>query len=146
MSKLFAVIISLSFLIFAVSCKSQKENAQAAIDELIKTNASFFQKEDVDGYIATLDPESPEIADTKVMMAELFKNYDLKLDIESVKILKIAEENADVEVVQVTKKLAGGDFRDNRVKIMHHIKKVNGAWKISASTTIRIEYFDQPTE
>lgn len=143
MSKLFVVIISVSFLIFAVSCKSQKENAQAAIDELIKNNAALFQKEDLEGYIATLDPESPEIADTKVMMAELFSKYDLKINIESIRVLKVNEDKADVEVEQVTEKVTGGDFRNNRVKIVHHLKKIGGAWKISGSDTIRIEYFDQ---
>lgn len=146
MSRLFVIAISMSVLIFSVSCKSQKENAQAAIDELIKTNAALFQKEDLDGYIATLDPTSPELENTKAMMMNMFSGYDLKLDIESVKILKIAEEKADVEVVQTTKKVTGGDFRDNRVKIVHHLKKIDGAWKISGSTTIKIDYFDAPAE
>lgn len=146
MSKMFVIIISMLVIVSAVSCTSSKEKEKAAIDELIKTNAAFFQKEDLDGYIATLDPSSPEIENTKTMMVELFKNYDLKLDIENVKILKLGEKNADVEVVQVTKKVTGGDFRDNRTKIVHHLKKINDAWKISGSTTIRIDYLDEPVE
>lgn len=143
MSKLFVVIISVSFLVFAVSCKSAKEKEKGAIDELMKTNADLFEKENLDGYIATLDPESPQIEDTKAMMGELFKKYDLKIKIESVRILKVSEEKADVEVVQVTEKVTGGDFRNNRVNIVHHLKKINDAWKISGSDTIKIDYFDQ---
>lgn len=146
MFRLSVTIFLVVFMFFAVSCQSSKEKEKSAIEELIKTNAASFEKEQLDAYIATLDSKSPEIENTKAMMIELFKNYDLKLDIESVKILKIAEGEADVEVVQVTRKLTGGDFRDNRIKIIHHLKKTDGKWKITNSTTVRIDYFDQPEE
>lgn len=80
------------------------------------------------------------------MMVELFRDYDLKLDIESVRILKISENKADVEVQQVTSKVSGEEFRDNRTKIVHQLKKVDGAWKISGSKPIKIDYFDEPQE
>lgn len=143
MSRFFILVVSAVAVFSAFSCASSKEKEKAAIEELVKNNAALFVKEDLVGYIATLDPESPEIADTKAMMAELFSKYDLKINIESVRVLKVNEDKADVEVDQVTEKVTGGDFRNNRVKIVHHLKKINGAWKIYGSDTIRIEYFDQ---
>ncbi len=143
MSRLFTIIISVLFLVFSASCQSTKEKEKGAIEALIKTNAESFEKENLDGYIATLDPESPELENTRAMMGELFKKYDLKIKIENVRILKVGEDKADVEVVQVTEKVTGGDFRNNRVDIIHHLKKINGAWKISGSDTIKIDYFDQ---
>ena len=143
MSRFFILTVSAVLMFTVLSCASSKEKEKGAIEELIKSNAALFEKEDLEGYIATLDPESPEIADTKTMMAELFSKYNLKIKIESIRVLKVNEDKADVEVEQVTEKVTGGDFRNNRVKIVHHLKKINGAWKIGGSDTIRIEYFDQ---
>jgi ketosteroid isomerase-like protein len=136
---IFSVLMSLS-------CSSSKEKEKAAIEQLIKSNAEFFQKEELDAYIGTLDPTSPEIENTRAMMVELFENYDLKLTIESTRILKMSDNKADVEVVQVTSKVNGGEFRDNRINIVHQLKKIDGAWKITGSKTIKIDYFDQPQE
>lgn len=143
----FIFIVTVIFSVFiSLSCSSSKEKEKGAIEQLIKNNAEFFQKEDLESYIGTLDPTSPEIENTRAMMVELFENYDLKLTIESTRILKISENKADVEVVQVTSKVSGGDFRDNKINIVHNLKKVDGAWKISGSKTIKIDYFDQPQE
>jgi PBP1b-binding outer membrane lipoprotein LpoB len=141
MSKYSLIVLVAVFI--SVSCSSSKEKEKAAIEQLIKNNAEFFQKEELDAYIGTLDPASPEIENTRAMMIELFENYDLKLTIESTRILKMSENKADVEVEQVTSKVSGPDFADNRTKIVHQLKKVDGAWKISGSKPIKIDYFNK---
>ena len=143
MSKYLIVLVAV---FISVSCSSSKEKEKAAIEQLIKSNAEFFQKEELDAYIGTLDPTSPEIENTRAMTVELFENYDLKLTIESTRILKMSDNKADVEVEQVTSKVSGPDFADNRTKIVHQLKKVDGAWKISSSKPIKIDYFNEEQE
>ncbi|HSW59522.1 MAG TPA: hypothetical protein VLJ60_01920 [bacterium] len=146
MSRSIFIVMVIFSVLMSLSCSSSKEKEKAAIEQLIKNNAEFFQKEELDAYIGTLDPTSPEIENTRAMMVELFENYDLKLTIESTRILKMSDNKADVEVVQVTSKVNGGEFRDNRINIVHQLKKIDGAWKITSSKTIKIDYFDQPQE
>jgi hypothetical protein len=146
MSRSIFIVMVIFSVLMSLSCSSSKEKEKAAIEQLIKSNAEFFQKEELDAYIGTLDPTSPEIENTRAMMVELFENYDLKLTIESTRILKMSDNKADVEVVQVTSKVNGGEFRDNRINIVHQLKKIDGAWKITGSKTIKIDYFDQPQE
>ena len=146
MSRYILIIMVIFSVLMSLSFSSSKEKEKAAIEQLIKNNAEFFQKEDLESYIGTLDPTSPEIENTRAMMVELFENYDLKLTIESTRILKMSDNKADVEIVQTTSKVSGGEFRDNRINIVHQLKKIDGAWKITSSKTIKIDYFDQPQE
>jgi hypothetical protein len=97
MSRSIFIVMVIFSVLMSLSCSSSKEKEKAAIEQLIKSNAEFFQKEELDAYIGTLDPTSPEIENTRAMMVELFENYDLKLTIESTRILKMSDNKADVE-------------------------------------------------
>lgn len=138
---LLTVIIALT--VAFVSCSSKSEENKKQITDVINSYAEAINKEALDDLLNTFDPSSPAAADAKKMMEQLFKNYDLNVEIESVKVLKGTDEKAEAEIVQVNKKKSGPDFRDNKVKQIVHLTKVEGKWKIHSFTVIRTEYLDQ---
>jgi hypothetical protein len=132
-------------LLAACGLKISEEEHAAAYD-LIERNLYYASIEDVNGYLGTLDPESPVYNETQTQMPFLFGELDLTYDIEAWEILSIDRETARIRVVQVTRKIESSEpFRDNRLEVIHSLRKNGeGEWKIYASDFIEgsLEYLD----
>jgi xanthine dehydrogenase molybdenum-binding subunit len=48
----------------------------------------------------------------------------------------------DVRVTQVTRKVSGPAFRDNRATLLHALRKSGGQWKFYNTVVLKIEYLD----
>ena len=42
----------------------------------------------------------------------------------------MSESEATLHVIQTTEKVSGPDFRNNRLDVVHTLKKHNGLWKV----------------
>lgn len=129
-----------------ISYKENKDNNDNKEEQLKKTinlNLTTLEAEDLERHLATLIVPSDQISQTKETFKRLFEEFDLKYTIESIKVLTTDNEDAQVEVVQLTKKVQGLDFADNRVTAIHHLKQNNGQWKIFKTDAINIEYINE---
>lgn len=125
-------------LLFIAGCSKNASNEDAA-KEVIYQNAESMNNEDTELYMSTIHPESPLYSATASMVQNLFDQYDLQVTIREVRVEKVDEENAEVFVVQETRKLAGGDFTDNKVETRNILKLHEGKWKFFSSQIIKTE-------
>ena len=56
--------------------------------------------------------------------------------------ISVKGNEASIEVVQVTRKVAGPAFRDNRIRASNTFVKEDGEWKTCVTTIINIEFLD----
>lgn len=151
-----SIVIAASFLIllYGYTIKKHISNPKPTIskenqgieDKLrsaIDLNLEAMEEEDLDKYMSTISIPSDEISSTEETLKKYFRNYDLKYAIEDFQVLTTDNDDAQVQVVQTTKKIQGLDFRDNRVTAIHHLKLINGQWKIFKTDTKNIEYINE---
>ena len=109
----------------------QAEREREAILDLINENLSTLNAEDLDGHMATVASSSPAYDGTRALSADLFSRFDLEATIEGdPEFISIDADTARVRVTQVTRDRNNSpDFRDNRIRIVHELRKINGDWK-----------------
>ncbi|GGD96276.1 stalk domain-containing protein [Paenibacillus nasutitermitis] len=96
---------------------------------LIHRQEESSNKEDLDGYIATFNPESSDVALLKEQTEQLFSEYDFKFTTENITIVDYTGTAAVVYYTQTTEKLNGPQFQDNRVRAIVTVKKTSaGDW------------------
>lgn len=93
--------------------------------------------------MATIDPESPDYAATKDMTEALFKKYDLHYALEKLEIQSVTGDEAKIHFIQITEKVAGPTFRNNRIDGIHILKKHSGVWKLYDTQLNKLEYLDK---
>ncbi|HOW51430.1 MAG TPA: hypothetical protein PLV42_05215 [bacterium] len=143
------IVIGIAFvsLISLSACSDSKaDHDRNLLLQTVERNANAMNTEDLAGYMATIDPESPLYEGTQKMLEGMFATYDLAVTVESTKILKYKEKEAAVEITQVTKKKSGPEFRDNRLKMISTFVKTADGWKMSKSDIIKTEYLDQAAQ
>jgi hypothetical protein len=52
------------------------------------------------------------------------------------------DREAKVRFSQVTRKISGPEFRDNRVSGVHVLRKLNGEWKLFDTERIKVDYLE----
>jgi hypothetical protein len=124
-----------------LNCSDKKEFLTP--EDVINANAEFMNAKDLDGMMSTIHPESPNYPAVESMAKLIFERYDLKYTIESMKILEENESEARVEYTQLTKKIKGPEFKDNRTIGIHTLKKDGDSWKIYSTKMTKITFLDQ---
>lgn len=110
--------------------------------EVMRSQNEALNRKDADAYMATIHPDAPGFAATKGMSEQLFKTFDLRYTLEKTEVLSFGEEEATLYVIQLTEKVSGPDFRNNRYDAVHTLKKHNGEWKIFGSKINKVEFLD----
>lgn len=133
------VIIMLN--VFFHGCAPNTEQNKEII-AVIYENIAAIEAEDLDRYMATIHEQSPAYATTREMMEQITNAYDLKYELKEAKIIKRSAEEASVQFIQVTTRLSGPEFRDNKIKGVHILKKSEDKWKIFNTEVKDIEYLN----
>ncbi len=111
------------------------------LKDVVKTNIFAVSKRNINMALSTIHPESPTMESSKDMMTYIFARLQLKYTIQQLEVKEIDGDEAKVEVLQVTQKLSGNAaFRDNRVKMLHTMKRDGKKWKMYSSEALLIEY------
>ena len=111
------------------------------IKDVVKSNIFAVSKRNINMALSTIHPESPTVESSKDMMTYIFARLQLKYTIQKLEVKDIDGDEATVEVLQVTQKLSGNAaFRDNRVKMLHTMKRDGKKWKMYSSEALLIEY------
>lgn len=111
---------------------------EGKVKKVIKMNLEAMEEENVEKYMETVETSVPYTL--KDQLTSLFQMYDLKYTIEDMKLLSSNNEEAEVEVVQVTKKVQGPQFNNNRLRVVHQLRQKDGKWKICDSKVKSTEH------
>ena len=135
--------LALILLIFlaAFACSSKKEYETP--ESLINANAEYMNEEDLEGVMTTVHPKSPNYAATEAMAKQIFDRYDLNYKIENIKVLEENDKEAKVEFTQVTTKIKGKDFKNNKATGIHTLRKDGDSWKVYSTEMVNVEFLDK---
>lgn len=128
-------------LITSTETIADNSSEQAAIKLLIERQFKALNERNPEAYMATVDPNSPGFEPTKSTISEVFKR-NLKYEPTKIEILGISENEAKVRIEQTTTKIDGPAFRDNKMIILHTLRKSNGEWKFFSSEPENVQYLN----
>lgn|GEM_PF-1137631 len=110
------------------------------IISVLEEQFAASNEEDLDRYMATLDPNVNGYAVTKELVGFVFEQYDLKYELNDKKIISYDGTVAYMYMVQITTKLKGPDFTDNRIEAIVKIsKQKDGNWLIGDTVILDTE-------
>jgi hypothetical protein len=137
----FVTLLMICAIIFG--CGGQvKPTSDADIMAAVSDNLKAMEREDVDATMATIDETSPGYQSTKDLIKIIFEQYDLKYELSDLKVTEKKDKEAKVSFTQVTRKVSGPEFRDNKINGVHTLRLVGGKWKIFNSVVTNTEYLD----
>lgn len=133
---IFFILLSLSFL----HCGNS--NYYSSPEEAIEKNIEFMNAENIEGTMTTIHPESESFETTENFLKQLFKVYDLNYKIERLEVVDENDQQAVVNFTQVTTKINGPDFKDNRIRGTHILRKDGDSWKIFSTKITETQYLN----
>lgn len=141
MNKLFlAPLVIILSIIILISCGKKDYETP---EEVVNANAEYMNKEDLDAVMTTIHPESPSYPATEAMAKQIFDRYDLNYKIENVKVLEENATEAKVEFTQLTTKIKGPEFHNNRTVGIHTLRKDGNSWKVYSTEMVKVDLLDQ---
>ncbi len=143
MKKYYTIIalLPLVCLGLTVGC-SEDKNVAAELETLVMENLKATEAEDMNTMLETIHTQSPSYAQTEKLSAHLFENYDVKYELQQFQFVGIDGEYAIARYKFSTKRVAGGDFKDNTLDTFHVFRKENGKWKIWSQAALEIDYIN----
>jgi hypothetical protein len=116
---------------------------QDEIVAAVRANIDAVNSRDLNAVIAAIHPESPGLRDMKNTAEDLFKKFELRSTLKEIAIESVAGDEAKVRFSQMTEKLSGPGFQDNRVDGVHTLRRHNGEWKLYSTEVTNIVYLDK---
>ena len=114
-----------------VNFTPEEEIIKNEILKVLQQNLDASQNENVAAVLETIHEDSPQLSSTKGGMEYVFKNFDMKYELEDVKFISISNEEVKVIYQQTTKAVSGNGFSNTRSIGIHTLKKSkDGKWKI----------------
>jgi hypothetical protein len=132
--------------IILISCdkNSRKEAAVAEpIFAAIRSQVKALNHREASTALACMHPQAPGLDETRKTTEEVTATYDLLYMIQSLALEAADEKEATVRFTQVTQKVSGPEFRNNRVTGIHTLRKYEGTWKIYYTQVLTIDYLDK---
>jgi hypothetical protein len=111
--------------------------------EVVSAQLEALNFEDLNAATDAIHPSSPDFSQTKDWTEKLFKIYDIRYTLEKNTLESETENTAKVGFSQLTEKISGPAFRNNRIDGVHILKKYDGNWKIYETQIVKIEFLDE---
>ena len=139
-----------SFLLFGLTAASAgctllgPSIEEAEVQKVVQDSFVAAQSENINAFAANIHEEAPNGQATVTQMQAAFRDFDLQYTLEEIEVLSIDDDVAEVQVVQLTRKLRGElPFRNNRATTIHELRlSADGAWRIYQSRVVDVEYLD----
>lgn len=131
--------LSLTLLFIIISCSTENYYTPESV---IEANAKHMNEENFDAVMNTIHKDSPAFPATESMIKQLFDRYDLEYKIVGMKVSEENDTEAKVEFVQITNKLKGPEFKNNKATGIHTLKKDGDSWKIYSTETIDVQFLN----
>jgi hypothetical protein len=144
MKRLSGIFITslIATVIFGCGGSGGGASSDAVITGAITENLKAMEREDVDATMATIDQNSPGYQTTKDLIKLIFEQYDLKYELSDLKVTEKKGNEAKVSFTQVTRKVSGPEFRDNKITGLHTLRFTGGKWKIFNSVVTTTDYLN----
>jgi len=113
-------------------------------DELFRVlyaNARAANGEDLATYMTQIHPKSPARAQMEESLKQVFAAYDLDFRFSNLELQSLKKNEAKIHFVLTTKKISGGEFRDNSVTGVMILRPDEGVWKIYNQEVEDVQYF-----
>lgn len=130
---LFALVVSA---LFITSCGSSDE---ADIKAVCQKQVDAINSENIQDVLSTLDETSPYFKSSEQIFTRIFEIFDLELTLDNLKINKVENGLAEVELTLTTKKKSGPEFSDNVAVSLNILKKTENGWKFVESRSKSME-------
>jgi ketosteroid isomerase-like protein len=115
----------------ATAPAKNQQQERKILQALFKKHIQALNKEDLQAYLATLDPKSAQYKEAQAQTQKLFKEYDLKYEVETIEVISIGQQNAVVKMVATVKKIKGGSFADSKIIAYNTLRKTSQGWRIA---------------
>ncbi|MDJ1179723.1 hypothetical protein PJF56_12695 [Roseofilum sp. BLCC_M91] len=125
------------------SSHTKEAEERAAIQALIDENLNAINADSVERYMNTMHPDSPQFEITEQTVIQSIELVDLRYELEDWEILEVTDDKAQIIATQTTTKIGGeAQFRDNRLLIIHTLRKYKGEWKFWTSEIQSVEFLN----
>ena len=114
--------------------------ADAAVIAVITATVAASNTEQIDAYMACIDPSSPLYSSTRTQMMTTFEQYKFRVEATDIKVLDLSATVAHVQAVLTTTKISGPAYKDNRLTVVFELHEVSGGWKIYGENVTNTEY------
>ena len=112
----------------------------AAAIAVVTAFVAASNAEDIDAYMACIDPSSPLYSSTRTQMMTTFAQYDFHVEVTDIKVLDVSATVAHVQAVLTTTKISGPAYKNNRLTAVFELHKVTSTWKIYGENVTNTEY------
>jgi hypothetical protein len=123
-------------------CSGSGISTDANIIATVTENLKAMERENVDATMATIDETSGGYQGTKDLIKVIFEQFDLKYELTDLKVIEKNKNEAKVSFTQITRKVSGPEFRDNKITGVHTLRLSGGKWRIYNSAVTTTEYLD----
>lgn len=125
------------------SSQTKETQDRQEIQALIDENLNALNAENVERYMNTMHPDSPQFEITEQTVIYSTEFFDLNYEINDWEIIEMDDDKAQIRASQTTTKVAGeGLFRDNYIVVIHTLKKYKGEWKFWTSEIQTVEFLN----
>lgn len=129
------------FSLIVINACSSGENYYTP-ESVIEANAKYMNEEKFDEAMNTIHKDSPAYPATESMLKQLFERYDLNYKVVIIKVTEEANVEAKIEFVQITSKLSGPEFKNNKATGIHTLKKDGDSWKIYSTEMTDVQFLN----
>jgi hypothetical protein len=133
----FQIFLVAGIVLFA-SCSSKEKYDMPEF--VIEANAKYMNEENLEKVMGTIYKDSPAYQTSETLIEKLFEVYDLNYKIVNMNVLEDNGSEAKVEFTQVTTKINGPEFKNNRSTGIHLLKKEGDSWKIYSTQMKDVQY------
>jgi len=109
----------------------------------VRAQVKALNRRDAEAALAVMHPQAPGLDQTRQTTQQITATYDLLFMIQNLTLESATENEARVRFKQITQKVSGPEFRNNRVEGIHNLRKDQGAWKIYSTQVLTIDYLDK---
>jgi hypothetical protein len=125
--------------------RATRADREAAL-ETVRRNVRLMQERKIDEMMETIHPQSPAFAETRVVMEDLAKKFELKCELTRLDVVGSKRDEMRVRFEQITEMRGEGGMSRTRVAGTHSLRKDDGKWKIIDTKVLRTEMLDTPEE
>ncbi len=106
------------------------------IDDKVKA----INDKKVDDYLSSYISGTTIYKNEKSEKTQYLEDYTVKANVTDKQVLNKTDNAAQVQYVISTSKLKGPAFLDSKALYVSNLKKINGEWKISSESVLKIEF------
>ena len=114
------------------------QDIQAFLDE----HLAQAQAEDVEGFLDTYHRDSPERAEAVLLVERLWNDFDLEYATENLSLLDSTSDAARIQVDIITRKVSGGEFKNNRTTQILTLRMDDGQWKFFSGEIVATVFLE----